>query len=55
MTDLGIDHDARLPYYEQLKQLIVREIARDSLEPGHLMPSEAEMCARYEVSRTVVR
>ena len=55
MTDLGIDHDARLPYYEQLQQLIVREIARDSLEPGHLMPSEAEMCARYEVSRTVVR
>lgn len=55
MTDLGIDHDARLPYYEQLKQLIVREIVRDNLQPGHLMPSEAEMCARHGVSRTVVR
>jgi len=55
MNEPGIDHNARLPYYEQLKQLIVREISRDNLEPGHLMPSEAEMCARYGVSRTVVR
>jgi GntR family transcriptional regulator len=50
-----ITHDSRLPYYEQLKQLLLREIARDKLEPGHLMPSEAEMCQRYGVSRTVVR
>jgi GntR family transcriptional regulator len=51
----GITHDSRLPYYEQLKQLLLREIARDKLEPGHLMPSESEMCHRYGVSRTVVR
>ena len=51
----GIDRDARLPFYEQLKQLIMREIARDTLEPGHLMPSETGMCQHYGVSRTVVR
>lgn len=51
----GIEREARLPYYEQLKQLLLREIARNELEPGHLMPSEAEMCAKYGVSRTVVR
>lgn len=51
----GIEREIRLPYYEQLKQLILREIARKGLEPGHLMPSETEMCARYGVSRTVVR
>jgi GntR family transcriptional regulator len=51
----GIERDARLPYYEQLKQLILREIAQNGLEPGHLLPSETEMCARYGVSRTVVR
>ncbi|MCU1669165.1 MAG: putative GntR family transcriptional regulator [Blastococcus sp.] len=50
-----ITHDSRLPYYEQLKQLLMREIARDKLEPGHLMASESEMCQRYGVSRTVVR
>lgn len=55
MGDIGIQKDARLPYYEQLKGLILREIAKDSLEPGHLMPSETEMCQRYGVSRTVVR
>lgn len=51
----GIEREARLPYYEQLKQLILREIARNGLEPGHLMPSETEMCTTYGVSRTVVR
>lgn len=51
----GIEREARLPYYEQLKQLIVREIAQEGFEPGHLMPSETEMCATYGVSRTVVR
>lgn len=50
-----IEREARLPYYEQLKQLILREIAEKGLEPGHLMPSETEMCTRYGVSRTVVR
>jgi GntR family transcriptional regulator len=50
-----IVQDSRLPYYEQLKQLLLREIARDNLEPGHLMSSESEMCQRYGVSRTVVR
>ena len=52
---IGIERDTRLPYYEQLKQLILHEIARDNLEVGHLMPSESEMCQRYGVSRTVVR
>ncbi len=51
----GIERETRLPFYEQLKQLILREIAADGLESGHLMPSEAEMCQRYGVSRTVVR
>ncbi|RYC05924.1 GntR family transcriptional regulator [Nocardioides zhouii] len=55
MMDTGIEREARLPYYEQLKQLLLAEIAHNDLKPGHLMPSEAEMCARYGVSRTVVR
>lgn len=51
----GIEREARLPYYEQLKQILLREISREGLKPGHLMPSETEMCAKYGVSRTVVR
>lgn len=51
----GIDKSSPLPYYEQLRQLLLRQIAEDGLEPGALLPSEAELCERYDVSRTVVR
>jgi GntR family transcriptional regulator len=52
---LAIQRDVNIPYYEQLKRLIVQQIAADGLEPGHLLPSEGELCERYGVSRTVVR
>jgi GntR family transcriptional regulator len=44
-----------LPYYQQLKGLIVAHIERDGLQPGDLLPSEAELCQQHRVSRTVVR
>jgi GntR family transcriptional regulator len=50
-----ISKGSPMPYYEQLKQLLVQGIERDSLEPGAMLPSEAELCERYGVSRTVVR
>jgi GntR family transcriptional regulator len=52
---LMIRRDAPVPYYQQLKRLIVEQIDRDALQPGDLLPSEAELCERYDVSRTVVR
>jgi GntR family transcriptional regulator len=52
---LAIQRDVNIPYYEQLKGLIVQQIAADGLEPGDLLPSEGELCERYGVSRTVVR
>jgi GntR family transcriptional regulator len=52
---LAIQRDVNIPYYEQLKRLIVQQIAADGLEPGDLLPSEGELCERYGVSRTVVR
>jgi GntR family transcriptional regulator len=52
---LAIQRDVNIPYYEQLKRLIVQQIAADGLEPGDLLPSEGELCDRYGVSRTVVR
>jgi GntR family transcriptional regulator len=53
VTD-AIQRDSRLPYYDQLKSLIESQI-QHHLEPGDLLPSEAELCERYGVSRTVVR
>ncbi|MCW2643271.1 MAG: GntR family transcriptional regulator [Dactylosporangium sp.] len=52
---LTIRRDVNIPYYEQLKRLVVQQIANDGLSTGDPLPSEGELCARYGVSRTVVR
>jgi GntR family transcriptional regulator len=50
-----IDRSSPLPYYHQLKQLLVREITRRGLRPGDLLPGDHALCQTYDVSRTVVR
>jgi GntR family transcriptional regulator len=50
-----IRRDLSVPYYEQLKALIVQQIERDGLKPGDLIPSEGALCQQHDVSRTVVR
>lgn len=50
-----IDKNNPLPYYEQLRQLLLRHITGGELAPGDLLPSEAELCEMYAVSRTVIR
>jgi GntR family transcriptional regulator len=39
----------------QLKELVVEQIEHGSWLPGDRLPSEAELCERFGVSRTVVR
>lgn len=51
----GIDRQSLLPFYHQLKQLLLADIALKSLSPGDRLPSDHELCASYDVSRTVVR
>lgn len=50
-----IDRTSPLPFYSQLKQIIVTEIAAQGLEPGDRFMGDHELCAAYDVSRTVVR
>jgi GntR family transcriptional regulator len=51
----GIDRSSPLPFYHQLKQILLAEIEGHELEPGTRLPGDHELCQRYEVSRTVVR
>lgn len=51
----AIDRSSALPFYHQLKLLIVQDIAARGLEPGDRLPGDFELCERYRVSRTVVR
>jgi GntR family transcriptional regulator len=54
-TEAVIRRDSPLPYYEQLKRLIVEQITDGTYSPGDLLPAEWEICDAYGVSRTVVR
>ncbi|MFI6345575.1 GntR family transcriptional regulator [Streptomyces sp. NPDC050560] len=51
----GIDRSSPLPFYHQLKQILLAEIEGHALEAGTRLPGDHELCQRYEVSRTVVR
>jgi GntR family transcriptional regulator len=53
-TPAVIDFRSFEPYYLQLKRILLKELEADGTE-GNLMASEAELCAQYSVSRTVVR
>jgi len=50
-----IDKKSPVPFYHQLKALIVQDIARRGLEPGDRLPGDFELCSQYGVSRSVVR
>lgn len=50
-----IDKSSWVPYYAQLRDLLEADIRTGHLEWGAQLPSEAELCDDYDVSRTVVR
>lgn len=50
-----IDFESHLPYYVQLLEILKTQIDKNHWPAGTLLPSEQELCDRYEVSRTVVR
>jgi GntR family transcriptional regulator len=50
-----IDRSSPMPYYHQLKQLVVADIAENGRQPGDRLPGDNALCSMYGVSRTVVR
>jgi GntR family transcriptional regulator len=44
-----------LPLYQQLAELLVREISSGSLAPGARVPSELELARRHAIGRPTVR
>ncbi len=47
--------DPRLPLYEQVKAQLLDEIRSGELQSGDQLEAEPELCARFGVSRTVIR
>lgn len=50
-----IDQSIPVPVYYQLKLHIKKQIEAGKLLPGDKVPTEAELCERYQISRTPVR
>jgi len=51
----GLDRDAPLPLYFQLREAIQRDIRQRALKPGDRLPTEGEIERRYGVSRATIR
>ncbi len=51
----AIQKDSPLPLYFQLKELLRQEVESGRWQPGQQIPSEAELCEAFGISRTVVR
>lgn len=52
---MSLDRSSAVPYYVQLKQVLQSEIQNGVYAPGELIPTEAELCRRYGISRHTVR
>jgi GntR family transcriptional regulator len=50
-----IDRTTPIPLYFQLAETLREQIASGTVASGDKLPSEHELCARYDVSRSVVR
>ena len=51
----AIDKSSPVPYHYQLRQLLERAVTNGTMGAGEQIPTEAWLCERYDVSRTVVR
>lgn len=50
-----INRASKVPLYQQLYEILREKILRHEWRPGDVVPSEAELCEQYQVSRTTVR
>ena len=51
----NIDKESRVPLYYQLMDIIMEEIESGMLGENDKIPSERELCEKYDISRATVR
>ncbi len=51
----SLSPDSDIPLYSQLVSIVKRNISAGTLNTGDLLPSEAELCKTFEISRSTVR
>jgi GntR family transcriptional regulator len=50
-----LDFNSPIPLYYQLKSFIQNQISTGTWKPGEQIPSEAELCGQFQISRTTIR
>ncbi|MBK5108065.1 MAG: GntR family transcriptional regulator [Anaerolineales bacterium] len=50
-----IDRFSKLPFYQQLYEILLDKIQRREWQPGDMIPPESELIEEYQVSRNTVR
>jgi len=50
-----LDSNSPIPLYYQLKSFIQNQISSGAWKPGERIPSEAELCQEFQISRTTIR
>lgn len=55
LRPIAVDHTSPVPYYAQVKEFLSERIERGDWKPGDQLPGEPELCALFDVSRTVIR
>ena len=55
MSGGQVERGSAVPFYAQLKALLVADLESGRLQPGDRLPGEHDLCRRFGVSRTVVR
>ena len=50
-----LSQDSDIPLYSQLVGIVKRNISAGTLAAGDLLPSEAELCKTFDISRSTVR
>jgi GntR family transcriptional regulator len=50
-----IDRFSKLPFYQQLYEILLGKIQRQEWQPGDIIPPESELIETYQVSRNTVR
>ncbi|KUO49238.1 MAG: hypothetical protein APF76_02880 [Desulfitibacter sp. BRH_c19] len=55
MSFIDIDRNSYEPAYMQLVNIIKQQIASGIFRPGDQLPSESQLCSRYQVSPMTVR
>ena len=53
LSSLTLDSD--IPLYSQIVSIVKRNLSAGTLTAGELLPSEAELCRAFDVSRSTVR